>query len=222
MADVVRIDHFRAFAAYWQVAATETTAMGGHWVPGPGVELFEKARAILGELPIVAEDLGDIDEDVHDLLAKTGFPGMRILQFAFGELDSEYLPHRHIPNCVAYTGTHDNDTTRGWFGTADDGARAKAEDYLGTKGGSGGGDIEWDFIRAVYSSVADRAIAPLQDALGLGSEARMNTPGQAADNWSWRARRDGLRPEIVARLRRLVELTGRMGAASTPRVKVPG
>jgi 4-alpha-glucanotransferase len=216
-ADVVRIDHFRGFAAYWQVAATETTAIGGHWVPGPGVELFEKARAVHGELPIVAEDLGDIDEDVHALLERTGFPGMRILQFAFGELDSEYLPHRHIPNCVVYTGTHDNDTTRGWFAAADDGARAKAEEYLGTKGDT----IEWDFIRAAYGSVADRAIAPLQDPLGLGSEARMNTPGQAADNWSWRVGREGLRPEIASRLRRLAELTGRLGAPTTPRAAAP-
>src|SRR5262249_52935011 len=136
---------------------------------------------------------------------KLGYPGMRILQFAFSEVDGEYLPHRHVVNGIVYTGTHDNDTTRGWWGTASEEERRRVQDYLGTDGG----EIEWAFIRAAYTSVARRAVVPLQDVLGLGSEGRMNTPGRADGNWSWRAPADVFRPERARRLRRLAELTGR-------------
>jgi 4-alpha-glucanotransferase len=206
LADLVRIDHFRGFAAYWEVKAGETTALNGRWVTGPGQKLFVAIRHALGDVPIIAEDLGEITHDVKALLGKLGIPGMKVLQFAFSEIDGDYLPHRHVPNCVVYTGTHDNDTTRGWWETAGEEQRRRVMDYLGTDGG----DIEWAFIRAAYASVARRAVVPMQDVLGLGSEARMNTPGRADGNWAWRAKADAFRPELAARLHRLAELTGRV------------
>ena len=209
LADLVRIDHFRGFAAYWEVKAGEPTALKGRWVAGPGQKLFVAIRHALGDVPIIAEDLGDITDDVKALLKKLGTPGMKVLQFAFSEIDGDYLPHRHVPNCVVYTGTHDNDTTRGWWETAGEEQRRRVRDYLGTDGG----DIQWAFIRAAYASVARRAVVPMQDVLGLGSEARMNTPGRADGNWAWRAKADAFRPELAARLRRLAELTGRVKKA---------
>ena len=188
--DLLRIDHFRAFAAYWSIPAVEKTALRGRWVPGPGRRLFDAARAALGPLPILAEDLGDISPDVRALLDELGFPGMKVLQFAFYGADSEYLPHRHTPNAVVYTGTHDNDTARGWYAALKPEERERVFDYLGCDGR----DIEWALIRAAYGSVAERAIVPLQDVLGLGSEARMNTPSEPADNWGWRAPADAWRP----------------------------
>lgn len=206
MTDVVRLDHFRAFAAYWAVPAGDATAVNGRWRPGPGRKLFDAVRKSLGKVPLVAEDLGIITPDVKRLLARLGLPGMKVLQFAFSETDSQYLPHRHPSNAVVYTGTHDNDTTRGWWETLDSDARARARDYLGTTGA----EIEWDLIRAAYASVADRAIVPLQDVFGLGSEARMNTPSEATGNWGWRAREENLANDRNARVRRLAELTGRL------------
>ena len=178
--DLLRIDHFRAFSAYWSVPATEKTALGGRWVPGPGRGLFDAARAELGALPILAEDLGDIDDDVRELLAALGFPGMKILQFGFYGSDSQYLPHRYPKNSVVYTGTHDNDTARGWYAALKPEERERVWDYLGCDGR----EIEWFLIRAAYDSVAERAIVPLQDVLGLGSEARMNTPALPEGNWA--------------------------------------
>jgi 4-alpha-glucanotransferase len=206
MTDIVRLDHFRAFAAYWAVPAGEKTAVNGRWLPGPGMKLFKAVRRALGDVPLVAEDLGTITPDVKRLLAKLGIPGMKVLQFAFYEPDSPYLPHRHVPNAVVYTGTHDNDTTRGWWEKLDADARGRVYDYLGRTGG----EIEWDLIRAAYGSVADRAVVPLQDVFGLGSEARMNTPAEAEGNWSWRARESDFANDRNARLRRLAELTGRL------------
>ena len=205
MTDIVRLDHFRAFAAYWAVPAGEKTAMNGRWLRGPGRKLFDAVRRELGKAPLVAEDLGMITLDVRRLLARLGIPGMKVLQFAFSEADSPYLPHRHVPNAVVYTGTHDNDTTRGWWATLDPEARRRVSAYLG----SDGTEIEWDLVRAAYASVADRAIVPLQDVFGLGSEARMNTPAEAEGNWSWRAREEDFRNDRNGRLRELVELTGR-------------
>jgi 4-alpha-glucanotransferase len=205
-ADAVRIDHFRAFAAYWSVPAGEETALNGRWVKGPGVALFAAVRKALGDVDIVAEDLGDITPDVRELLAGLGIPGMKVLQFAFSEDDSGYLPHNHVPRCVVYTGTHDNDTARGWFGGASDQERRRALEYLGATGQ----EIEWDLIRAAYESVAERAVIPAQDVFGLGSEARMNTPALAAGNWTWRARDGEFTAERAQRLRRLAEMTGRL------------
>jgi 4-alpha-glucanotransferase len=205
LTDIVRLDHFRAFAAYWAVPAGEKTAINGRWLPGPGKKLFDAVRAELGKVPLVAEDLGTITPDVRRLLTKLGLPGMKILQFAFYEADSPYLPHRHVPNAVVYTGTHDNDTTRGWWATLDPKARWRVSSYLG----SDGAEIEWDLIRAAYGSVADRAIVPLQDVFGLGSEARMNTPAEAHGNWSWRVRDEDFRNDRNARLLELAQMTGR-------------
>ena len=206
--DLLRIDHFRAFEAYWSVPALEKTALGGRWVPGPGRRLFDAAAAALGKLPIVAEDLGDITPEVKALLADLGLPGMKVLQFAFYAADSEYLPHRHVPNSVVYTGTHDNDTARGWYTALKPEEKERVWDYLG----SDGTDIEWALARAAYASVAERALVPMQDVLSLGSEARMNTPSEPADNWRWRAPWNAWRPELAERLRRMAILSGRVGS----------
>ena len=205
LCDLLRLDHFRAFASYWAVPASEKTALNGKWLPGPGRPLFDCLRGALPDLPIVAEDLGVITDDVRDLLAVLGIPGMKVLQFAFYGPDSEYLPHRHPVNAVVYTGTHDNDTARGWYAGLKPEERERVWDYLG----SDGSQIHWDLIRAAYSSVARRAIVPMQDVLGLGSEARMNTPAAPEGSWCWRAPEGAFAGEIAARLRRMAILTGR-------------
>ena len=204
-ADILRIDHFRGFAACWGVPAGEKTASNGRWLPGPGRRLFDAVRAELGEVPIVAEDLGTITRDVRELLAALGIPGMKVLQFAFSQTDSEHLPRRHVANAVVYTGTHDNDTARGWFAALPAAEKARALDCLG----GDGSEIEWDMIRAAYDSVADRAIVPLQDVFGLGSQARMNTPGRARGNWTWRALDTDFTEARAARLKSLAESGGR-------------
>jgi 4-alpha-glucanotransferase len=209
LVDVVRLDHFRGFAAFWEVPASEETAINGAWVPGPGAALFEAARAALGDLPIIAEDLGVITPDVEELRDGFGFPGMKVLQFAFGgSPDAEYLPHNYGRRCVVYTGTHDNDTTLGWWRTLDDTARRHVQLYLGRSGD----DIGWDLIRLALASVADSAVVPLQDVLKLGSEARMNTPGRPGGNWSWRVTETMLDQFVAERLQQLTELYGRMPA----------
>jgi 4-alpha-glucanotransferase len=210
--DLVRIDHFRAFESYWSVPATDRTALAGRWVPGPGRRLFDAARDVLGPLPILAEDLGDITPEVRALLDAVGFPGMKILQFGFYGSDSEYLPHRYTENCVVYTGTHDNDTARGWYAALKPEERERVWDYLGNDGR----EIEWALIRAAYGSVARRAIVPMQDVLGLGGEARMNTPSAPGGNWAWRVPDGAWRPELAARLSRMVELSGRATARPDP------
>jgi 4-alpha-glucanotransferase len=204
--DMLRIDHFRAFAAYWAVPARDETALNGRWRPGPGRRLFEATRRALGGLPIIAEDLGMITQDVKDLLASVEVPGMKVLQFAFYGDDSEYLPHNHPVRSAVYTGTHDNDTARGWYAGLTDEEKRRVWDYLG----SDGREIEWSLIRAAYASVAETAIVPMQDVLGLGSEARMNTPAAPGGNWRWRARADAFRGDTAERLRRMAALTGRM------------
>jgi 4-alpha-glucanotransferase len=218
MVDIARVDHFRGFAAAWEIPAGDTTAERGRWVETPGRELFNTIRKALGELPIIAEDLGVITPDVVALREEFGFPGMRVLQFGFGGVDSKNvdLPHNYVPNVVAYTGTHDNDTTAGWFNSvAGEGSTRTAKqieeerqfclDYLNATGA----EIHWDFIRCVWASVANTAIAPLQDVFGLGSEARMNLPNSTQGNWKWRYNDGDLTPEIARRLRRLTELYGR-------------
>jgi len=183
-ADVFRIDHFRGFAGYYEIPASCLTAREGTWRSGPGKALFGAIERALGPLPIVAEDLGFITPDVIALRDDCGFPGMRILQFGFGgDAGNEFLPHNYIANTIAYTGTHDNDTARGWWDNASAHERAFAGSYLA----SGGDDIHWAMIRACCNSVANIAVFPLQDVLGLGSAHRMNTPGTVSDrNWSWR------------------------------------
>lgn len=205
VADAARIDHFRGFAAGWSVPASETFAIAGRWIPGPGLKLFEAVRQELGDVPLVAEDLGVITGDVRALLAALGIPGMKVLQFGFSENDSEHLPHRHVANAVVYTGTHDNDTTRGWFAALPGPEKSRVLDYVG----GDGSDIARDFIRAASTSVAGLAVVPLQDVLGLGSEARMNTPGVARGNWTWRALPGSFTAERAEDLKRLALLTGR-------------
>jgi 4-alpha-glucanotransferase len=216
MVDVVRLDHFRGFAACWEVPASHETAEHGSWVEAPGRALFRAMTdALGGDLPVMAEDLGTITADVHELRNEFGFPSMRVLQFAWaGDPHGPHLPHEYTPNVVAYTGTHDNDTVVGWFGhRAGEGAseaerleRARCLRYLGTDGS----DISWDFIRAVQMSVADVSIVPLQDVLGIGSSGRMNTPGRAEGNWSWRFRPEALTDEVRDRLRTNSEIYGRL------------
>ena len=206
--DVVRVDHFRGFEAYWEVKAGQPTAQVGEWVKGPGADLFEKMGLELGAgLPIIAEDLGIITPEVDALRERLGFPGMRILQFAFSDDPFDrYLPHMYESNTVVYTGTHDNDTTLGWYDTAPETVRDQVRRYVAR----GGHDIGWDLIRLAWSSVANLAVAPLQDVLSLGSEARMNTPGRAAGNWSWRYQDWQLNQSVLDRLGDLTQIYGRV------------
>jgi 4-alpha-glucanotransferase len=206
-ADVVRVDHFRGFAAYWEIPASEPTAMNGRWVPGPGRELFDAIREAVGDLPIVAEDLGHITTEVHQLRKAIGVPGMKILQFAFAQPDSPHLPHHYEPQTVVYTGTHDNDTARGWYDQASDEERQISALYLGVHTAE---ELPWTLIRSAYTSVADTAIVPAQDILALGNEARMNLPGEEKDNWSWRLEEGALTDEIAEELRGLAEVSGRI------------
>ncbi len=183
LVDYIRIDHFRGFEAYWEIPASEATAVKGKWVKGPGAAFFEAIRAAMGELPIMAEDLGLITSGVEKLRDAFGFPGMKVLQFAWSDPANPFLPHNHPVNCVVYTGTHDNNTTRGWWeNEVDPGTRAFVKDYLGHDAGN----IVWDMARLGMRSAGRVFIMPMQDVLGLGAAARLNTPGKAADNWTWR------------------------------------
>ena len=215
--DIVRVDHFRGFAAAWEVPGGDKTAENGRWVDVPGKELFLALKRALGELPVIAEDLGVITPDVEELRDGFGFPGMRILQFAFGgDANNHDLPHNYVRNCVAYTGTHDNDTTVGWWhsqagtgSTRDADAISREHDYCLKYLDTTGTEIHWDFIRAVWSSVARTAITPVQDLLGIGTEGRMNLPASEAGNWFWRYSEGALTPEIIERLREITETYGR-------------
>lgn len=213
--DLVRFDHFRGFAAYWEIPAAEPTAVRGRWVRGPGERLFKALEAELGELPFIAEDLGVITPDVDELRSAVGLPGMKVLQFAFaGSADDPYLPHNYPRECVVYTGTHDNDTTAGWFAAAPEEERDRVRRYLGR----GGEEIAWDLSRLALASVAETAILPLQDVLGLGSGARMNTPGTTGGNWAWRFSWEEIPDWVAPALREMVELYGR--APDAPRTPV--
>lgn len=209
--DVVRLDHFIGFARYWEIPAGEETALHGRWMKGPGDDLFDVARGELGELPFIAEDLGSITARVRALRDRQGFPGMRVLQFAFGGTGpggSEHAPHRYVPGCVAYTGTHDNDTAVGWFRAAGPEQRAAASYLAGPPAGELP-EVHRAMLRALYASVADTVIVPAQDLLGLGSDARMNTPGRAANNWEWRLAEGALDDELARTLRDHAETYGR-------------
>lgn len=219
LVDIVRIDHFRGFEAYWEIPGGEPTAVNGHWVKGPDAPFFDALRDALGDLPIIAEDLGLITPPVVALREHCGFPGMRILQFAFGNDDraAEFRPESYPANCVVYTGTHDNDTTVGWFHSqagagstrtqADiDAERRMILAYLGTSGEH----IAWDLIELGARSNANTFVTPLQDVLELGSEARMNTPGKADGNWQWRFAWSQLTDQAIARLAHVTRSTGRL------------
>ncbi|TRZ75897.1 MAG: 4-alpha-glucanotransferase [Bacteroidetes bacterium] len=204
--DIIRIDHFRGFAAYWAVPYGEKTAVNGKWIPCPGKELFEQIRKELGEIPIIAEDLGVITQDVEDLRDSFGLPGMKILQFAFDSSEAnDYLPHNFIKNCIVYTGTHDNDTIKGWFGRAKQEDRKYVLDYLD----STENEICTDFLRLAWASVAHTAIVPMQDLLELGNEARMNLPGTTINNWMWRAKSRDFSNKLAQKLAHLTVLYGR-------------
>ncbi|MBX3668954.1 MAG: 4-alpha-glucanotransferase [Rhodocyclaceae bacterium] len=206
--DLVRVDHFRGFEAYWEIPAAETTAIHGRWVPGPASALFDALHNALGGLPIIAEDLGIITEQVLALRKRHGLPGMLILQFAFGgKADNPYLPHNHAADAVVYTGTHDNDTTLGWWAGAGAGEREHAQRYLGFEGEH---ELEWQFLRAAAASVAKYAIHPMQDVLGLDGSHRMNLPGKSEGHWEWRFSWDQVAPSHGARLQHLTELYGRL------------
>jgi 4-alpha-glucanotransferase len=197
MVDIIRLDHFRGFDAYWEVPAGETTAVNGHWVPGPGSDFFEAIQKALGSLPIIAEDLGIITPSVNKLREQFDLPGMKVLVFAFNSGPTNpYLPHNYELRCVAYTGTHDNDTTRGWYEQTGEDERKFTNRYLNIDGR----DISWDLLRAAWSSVAVFAIAPLQDILGLGNDARMNYPSSLGNNWKWRLTPNTLTNDLISRL----------------------
>jgi 4-alpha-glucanotransferase len=206
LVDIIRLDHFRGFEAYWEIPAGKPTAVEGRWVKAPGRALLRCLKDALGGLPLIAEDLGVITPEVEALRDDFGLPGMRILQFAFaGGSDNPYLPHNYLRRTVVYTGTHDNDTTRGWFATTPERERDHVRRYLGRDGA----DIAWDFLRAAWSSVADYAVAPLQDVLSLDTTARMNLPGRPAGNWGWRYTADQLTPWVLDRLGEMTHIYGR-------------
>jgi 4-alpha-glucanotransferase len=214
--DILRLDHFRGFAAYWEIPSSEETAINGRWVRAPGGELFGILEQALGDLPIIAEDLGVITPDVEALRQRFHLPGMKVLQFAFdGNPHHNYLPHNYEPNYVVYTGTHDNDTTVGWFWSLSEAQREIVRSYMGHNAN----DIGWDMLRLALMSVADIAVAPLQDILRLGSEARTNVPGQAGGNWAWRFHAHDLNEGLAHGLRFLTHLYGR--AARPPASQEP-
>jgi 4-alpha-glucanotransferase len=218
MVDMIRLDHFRGFEAYWEIPASEPTAVQGRWVKGPGAALFQAAQSALGELPLVAENLGVITPEVEAMRHEFGFPGMSVLQFAFGT-DAQaptFRPHNYPREVVAYSGTHDSDTTVGWWSSKGRGESTRSDDdirrerdfamrYLNTDGK----EIHWVFIRTLLASVADTVLFPMQDVLGLGTEARMNLPATLGGNWRWRYQAGALTPELAERLRMLTELYDR-------------
>jgi 4-alpha-glucanotransferase len=205
LVDLVRIDHFRGFETYWEIDAREDTAVVGRWVRGPGTAFFHEVERRLGRLPLIAEDLGMITREVEDLRDELGFPGMRVLQFAFdGDPRNPHLPENHVPRSVAYTGTHDNDTLSGWWTNAKEPLRRRVEAWL-----DGRPPTNWTFIESVLGSIAAIAVVPMQDLLNLGSEARMNVPGELGRNWTWRLAQ-APPPEIGSWLRGLTERAGRV------------
>jgi len=206
--DYIRLDHFRGFAQFWEIAASEPTAINGQWVDGPKEDLFVKVRAALGGLPFFAEDLGYITPDVHALRKQLQIPGMAVLQFGFGDIGAHmYLPQQLTPDTVIYTGTHDNDTLVGWWGNGATAAEKKnAEAYFGCPHDG----IHWSFVRGAQSSVANLSVIPLQDVLGLGSDARMNTPSKNGGNWRWRFQSGALTEALGEKLARLSQITDRL------------
>jgi 4-alpha-glucanotransferase len=208
--DIVRIDHFRGFAGYWEVPGTAKTAEKGRWVPGPGMDFFGSILRSLGELPIIAEDLGVITPDVVEMRTAFKLPGMKILQFAFGSTPEDpFLPHNYPSNCVVYTGTHDNDTVRGWYDRVNEKEKSFYRQYLNRDGSN----VSWDMIRGVWSSVAIFGLAPMQDFLALGNEARMNYPGNPSGNWTWRLPKEAASADLMCKIRELNFLYSRLNTA---------
>lgn len=206
--DVVRIDHFRGFESYWKIPYGEETAINGEWVKGPGMKLFDAVKETLGEVNVIAEDLGFLTVEVKEFLEDSGFPGMKVLQFAFDEREeSNYLPHTYNNNCVAYTGTHDNDTFRGWYDlTAPRNDVKYCKEYLALSDEEG---YNWGFIRGVWSSVSDLAIATMQDFLDLGNETRINMPSTLGNNWKWRISEGSYDDELAEKIYRYTKMYGR-------------
>lgn len=216
--DIIRLDHFRGFCGYWEVPFGKPTAENGRWVEGPGSKFIDAVQHALGDLPLIAEDLGEITPDVIELRDRYSLPGMKICQFAFGSDSSEpFLPHNYPQNCVAYTGTHDNDTVLGWYQTAPEKERDFCRRYLGRSGD----DISWDLIRAVWSSVAVLALAPMQDLLKLDNASRMNFPGRPSGNWTWRMLSYQLSPEISVRIREMNTLYSRLPESNDMKLRPP-
>lgn len=209
MYDMVRIDHFRGFDEYYSIPYGDETAEFGHWEKGPGLKLFTAVKERFGELPVIAEDLGFLTPSVLQLVKETGYPGMKVLEFAFDSREeSDYLPHTYPNNCVVYTGTHDNQTVRAWYCELNEHDRLFADEYLGISGKTED-EIPMEFIRAALSSVADTAIIPVQDYLGLGEEARINLPSTLGNNWKWRMLDGEITEELAAKIRRLAQIYGR-------------
>lgn len=210
MYDVVRIDHFRAFDEYYSIPAGMKTAEIGTWEPGPGYELFETMKNTLGECSVIAEDLGFLTPSVLELVARTGYPGMKVLQFAFDSREeSDYLPHNYTRNCVVYTGTHDNDTLLGWYEKLAKKDKSFCNRYMNLRQMEKE-DLKWEFVRAAFMSIADTAIIPMQDYLGLGEEARINTPSTLGNNWTWRMKKGAFTKQLANRMRKMTKLYGRL------------
>lgn len=208
--DIVRIDHFRGFDEYYAIPNGEKTAVNGKWMPGPGIEFFRTMEEKLGRLNIIAEDLGFLTDSVLKLLDDTGFPGMKVIQFAFDSRESaNYLPHTYTENCVVYTGTHDNDTTRGWYHHVNKECRDFAKEYL-HKHALDEDELAWDFIAMAMGSVAKLCVIPVQDYLCRGSEARINTPSTLGNNWVWRLKKDEINDTLIKEIRKITKLYGRL------------
>ncbi|MBQ7919490.1 MAG: 4-alpha-glucanotransferase [Lachnospiraceae bacterium] len=206
--DIVRIDHFRGFDEYWFVPYGDETAVNGHWTKGPGYKLFETMKRKLGDKAVIAEDLGFLTDSVIELVEKCGFPGMKILEFAFGtDATNEYLPHNYKSNCIVYTGTHDNETIMGWYESVDEQDRTYADEYLGIKDGD---EVNMKFIASAFSSVAETVVIPMQDYLGLGNEARINTPSTLGGNWEWRMKDGALTGKLAATIYKMTKNYGRL------------
>ncbi len=207
--DVVRIDHFRGFDEYYTIPFGQPTAEFGHWEKGPGLDFFHALNSKIGKVEIIAEDLGFVTDSVRKLVKDTGYPGMKVLEFAFDSREeNDYLPHNYEKNCVVYTGTHDNDTIKGWYKSLPKKDKQMSIDYLGNEK-TNFKDIHWDFIRLALSSVANYAIIPIQDYLGLGEEARMNTPSTVGGNWKWRLLDGEITKELSLKIKKMVKLYSR-------------
>lgn len=207
--DITRIDHFRAFNDYYAIPYGAENAIEGEWLDGPGMDFFDKMKEAIGDIPIVAEDLGDLSEGVEQLLKDSGYPGMKVLEFAFdGDEENDFLPcNFEDSNCVVYTGTHDNDTIMGWYNEADPEEIKCAVDYCNIADGE---EFNWGLIRTAYESIADYAVIQMQDILGLGTEARMNVPSTLGGNWVWRIDADVLTDELAERLYWMSDTYGRL------------